>query len=129
MLHLAILRRETWDGKFLMSHTIYYYLYLHENNIIPTIMAEKKKRVKGNYRDYLDRMEMSIAAYLAGAEDGKTAFEKDLESLTPKQRTYLVEKLINYKKPKMGVVKVEMEGDVSVTLDDKLREMYESSQS
>ena len=91
-------------------------------------MAEKKKRVKGNYRDYLDRMEMSIAAYLAGAEDGKTAFEKDLESLTPKQRTYLVEKLINYKKPKMGVVKVEMEGDVSVTLDDKLREMYESSQ-
>ena len=74
-------------------------------------------------------MEMSIAAYLAGAEDGKTAFEKDLESLTPKQRTYLVEKLINYKKPKMGVVKVEMEGDVSVTLDDKLREMYESSQS
>ena len=92
-------------------------------------MAEKKKRVKGNYRDYLDRMEMSIAAYLAGAEDGKTAFEKDLESLTPKQRTYLVEKLINYKKPKMGVVKVEMEGDVSVTSDDKLREMYESSQS
>ena len=74
-------------------------------------------------------MEMSIAAYLAGAEDGKTAFEKDLESLTPKQRTYLVEKLINYKKPKMGVVKVEMVGDVSVTLDDKLREMYESSQS
>ena len=92
-------------------------------------MAEKKKRVKGNYRDYLDRMEMSIAAYLAGAEDGKTAFEKDLESLTPKQRTYLVEKLINYKKPKMGFVKVEMEGDVAVTLDDKLREMYESSQS
>lgn len=52
-------------------------------------MAEKKKRVKGNYRDYLDRMEMSIAAYLAGAEDGKTAFEKDLESLTQIGRAHV----------------------------------------
>lgn len=50
-------------------------------------------------------------------------FKKDLDNLSPYDRISVMEKLAQYVAPKQKSVDVEVKGEASLTIEDKLREL------